>query len=353
MTAKSKSETFLAYDQGGFAYAVYDYNRTWNTQNKPWRKPLTFHFDCMRNTKHLDYSPDGGHGMVFPPRFWYDQNAVNNSYSRLTNAIGDQSSWGENLAEAHQSLDLLTHAAGTLTKAATQLRTGNIFACAKTLGMGDLSNKQQRGIRKAKNFGDRWLEYHFGAEPLYQDIHSSLQTLSNTDFGSRTIEGASTARDRNTDRRFQYNADGTLQSTEIIHTTNQYSIKQKMRIRVDNPNAFLANQFGVVNPLTVAWNLTPYSFVVDWFSNVSQCLNAMTDFVGLTIEDAYFTTFSRNTLDYAIYWTDDHHDFVYSNTGIDCTRHTGYAGPSLAVKPFKGFSLTRGITAISLLLQKL
>jgi hypothetical protein len=354
MTAKSKTEVRYGIDQGGWSYTTYDMFRSWNTQPKPWRKPLPFHFNCLRNTRHLDYSPDGGHGMILPVSFWYSQQAVNNSYEKMVGQIGDASSWGENLAEAHQSIDLMTHALSTITSATKQIKTGNIFAAAKTLGLGELSNKQQRRIRNAKSVGNRWLEYHFGFQPLMQDVHSSLQTLSKTDFGLRTIEGRSIDRERDQSRTYQYDSVGRQVYVGITDHRKSYSIRQSCKIRVSNPNAYLANQFGVVNPLTVAWNLIPYSFVVDWFSNVSQCLNAMTDFVGLTKEDAYFTTFSRNQLDHEDWWDQkDYYSFAYSNETVDCSRGSGTVGPSPVLKSFKGFSLTRAVTGISLLLQHL
>lgn len=42
---------------------------------------------------------------------------------------------------------------------------------------------------------------------------------------------------------------------------------------------------GLINPVQWMNEAIPFSFVVDWFSNLSQIISQMTDFVGLDVLD--------------------------------------------------------------------
>ena len=54
-------------------------------------------------------------------------------------------------------------------------------------------------------------------------------------------------------------------------------------------------QFGVLNPASVAWELTPFSFVVDWFVNIGSFLRQFGDTAGLGIEHAFVSVKKSGT----------------------------------------------------------
>jgi hypothetical protein len=51
--------------------------------------------------------------------------------------------------------------------------------------------------------------------------------------------------------------------------------------RIANQTVRRAVALGVANPASIAWELVPYSFVVDWFVPVGNTLEAMTATAGL------------------------------------------------------------------------
>jgi hypothetical protein len=68
------------------------------------------------------------------------------------------------------------------------------------------------------------------------------------------------------------------------------------KVRVSN--AFISNldTAGVINPLSIAWELSPYSFVVDWFIPVGNVLSALSDTIGLELQDGYQSYSSNRVL---------------------------------------------------------
>ena len=68
-------------------------------------------------------------------------------------------------------------------------------------------------------------------------------------------------------------------------------------VRITNPNSFLLNRVGLINPVQVAWQLTPLSMFVDWWLDVSTFLGSYTDQVGWSLENGQvgFKDTSKNT----------------------------------------------------------
>jgi hypothetical protein len=122
-------------------------------------------------------------------------------------------------------------------------------------------------------------------------------------------------------------------------------------VQVTNPNMFLANQLGFLNPALVAWELVPFSFVVDWFVNVGAVISSMTDFMGCTLKDPYHTDCHKVGYTYSVFTKVGG---GYASVNGLCSyvdRNSGLIQPVLVAKPVKVQSLSRAATEVSLLLQ--
>ncbi len=345
-------------------------DKYWTTQRPPFVSTQAFTYLKSETTSFStslpDYDPAGNIVGGSYPLFADYQTAdvavtQNKAYAKMVNSLGDQSQWANNLIEARDSIGMIVGRAGQLLSFARKLRKGDFSGAAKSLGQPKPSKKKLDRLDKAKSIGDQWLEYHFGWVPAIQDIGNSVKTLNKTDFGSRKIRVTSTSR-REWNNRNE-NLSGIHPQIRLKHSSATCSVRSQFTSRVTNPNAFLANQMGFVNPLSVAWEAVPYSFVVDWFSNVGQVLSAMTDFVGVDVTNpcttvchvvdatdnfvGYYASRDSGVLTYPIYSSTQSTKYVF------LSRNGSLLGPTLTVKPFKGFSIQRGATAISLLLQHL
>lgn len=354
-----KQTGFQTDPYDGHRYLAGSLTRNWNTQPKPYHAPLQFELTKWYVASYETNSPFGFN-------FYPSENdaLVNNStwdsvknraYGKMVDQVGNQSQWANNLIEAHDSIGMIASRALQLARVASELRKGHFGNVLSALGRpGDKSLNTK--LKKAKSFGDQWLELHFGWVPAVQDIGNSLKTLSKTDFGTRRVRSSNTMNFRDS-ASTHGPGDGQLSSWSRDVTM---SVRMQANVRVSNSNAYLANQFGVANPLSVAWEAVPYSFVVDWFSNVGQCINAMTDFVGLSMEQGFTTSFQR--ANYQTFSQNKNNvspfspPYIFHNSssnGIYVRRDMGITGPTLKLTPFKGMSLVRGATAVALLLQKL
>jgi hypothetical protein len=60
---------------------------------------------------------------------------------------------------------------------------------------------------------------------------------------------------------------------------------------MSSPETASLGAMGLTNPLLIAWELLPWSFVVDWFLPVGKFVENMDATAGLTFKDGYLTTY--------------------------------------------------------------
>lgn len=125
------------------------------------------------------------------------------------------------------------------------------------------------------------LEVIFGWVPLLQDIHNAVSTVCQLAPIYETVKSRGQAAGFlvRGDREISYHCKCT----------------RATRYRADNPNLWLAERAGLLNPATTAWDLVPWSFVVNMFVNVNQLVQSISDFAGLHFEDQSITRTYRYT----------------------------------------------------------
>jgi hypothetical protein len=286
--------------------------------------------------------------------------STNKAYAKFVAKMKDSAQNANNFLEMGQSMQQIMSHVTSIAKSIQAVKKGDIVGAAKALGVSVSGNRADRIKKRAKQASDRWLELHFGWEPLVQDIGSSIDILQGTGQSSSTnaqhIRVGSTFTGT-----YAFRVDNSDSSGyEVFDHRYRWSGGTRMGgiTLVDNPNLAIANQMGFVNPLSVAWEAVPFSFVADWFGNVGQCLGAMTDFLGFQLKDGWTTTLKKT--DYSR-GQDSHllnpyvliREEAFSVRRIEIKRTGGISSPVFRLTPFKGFSPARGATAVSLLVQQM
>jgi hypothetical protein len=192
------------------------------------------------------------------------------------------------------------------------------------------------GKRVVKSLGNKWLWYSYGVKPLCQDIYNGMDVLTRPTPDMRISVSGTAGESQNV---------GGFYETRYVFKS---SVRIAASVRVDNPNLWLANKLGLINPVQMFIEGVRLSFVVDWFSNLSQIVNQMTDFAGLLI------TRPVTTSKHEVKVFERHPDY---NVRMDKERiilKRELFIPEARLRfAYERFNWQRGLNAISLLVQHL
>lgn len=217
---------------------------------------------------------------------------ANKLASKLASEWRSSASLGETLGEIRQSWGMMISRLEQLTSFARSLRRLDFPRAAKILGV--LRTPEYKALTRgnklranARGFANNYLEFHFGWSPLVKDIYDAMSILeAPIPLGRFEIKSAFPSFQRIYGTTMDYWYD---RSEHLC----RYVGRAGVTIEITNPNLFLLNQLGLTNPALIAWNLTPWSFVVDWFVGVSDFLESYSVYHGVTPSDPYHTILQR------------------------------------------------------------
>lgn len=281
--------------------------------------------------------------------------AYNAAYEQLKGKIGDSAGWAENIAQFRSAADMINDRAVQLARFFVNLRKGKFSEAAR-----GLKSPRPRNLRDGdKAFAGNVLEWSYGWSPLLSDISSSVSILTDTEFVTRKLRATSSESWTQPVNYKEAYSNGT--SWTRLLTVAEVKARISCQARIDNPNLYLAGAMGLIDP-ALPWKLVPFSFVVDWFVNVEQVISSITGFLGVQLEHPFHSFRTRSTFDRRVTanWSEYNpwDGSTFSAYSISTSyrkeekfdRILGIPSPNLIVKPFRGFSLQRGLEAISLII---
>lgn len=307
----------------------------------------------------------------------------NKARARFLDKIGESASLGVSLAQGRQAMTMMSARLGQLSAAWRGVRNLDAKMVSRGLGISERRAhhvmqpyKTRSGLaekRKVDPFGhgikppgsdvkygaprdlaNLWLEFWFGWKPAVSDINQAMKVLDEPFKAVRIKSSATTVCKRS--------SGGAYAATEKIVQIDRYRTRFGADIAVTNPNLRLAQQMGILNPAVVLLDLVPWSFVLGWFWNLQEYLSSFTDFAGLTLHRSYVVQVTETNLTgswRACEFCSEGDKLLYANArskasarSYDRQSMTSVPRPRMRLSGFQ-LSPTRGLTAISLLVQKL
>jgi hypothetical protein len=289
----------------------------------------------------------------YPPAT-HDTSKRNLAIKRLQDVTsGSMNNVALDILEVNQFTRMVANTAARVTGAVRALKNGNIPKAVQSIWQGKQPRYRRGGGPKpGASVADNWLEMQYGWKPLLADAKGAAENLARLNIGNREVQivkSSSTTRQNNIVSK-PYNG---LQQNVIVTT-----IKFGLRYKVSSPVALILAQTGFTNPLNLAWEVIPFSFVVDWFLPIGAYLESLSSWDGLDFIDGYETRFTRERMIQTFAYenrnkaaghdTRAYGDWNAQAIRLDRLKLTAF--PSQTPPSFKNpFSLTHSLNALALM----
>lgn len=231
---------------------------------------------------------------------------VSQVQNRLLNKIrGIDINLGVALGETPQTAEFIAAAMGKVAKSYVQLRRGDVSASLATLT--GRRNRNWKDIPGAA--ANTWLAYCYGLRPLLNDVYGACDAIQkrHRDFGE--VKSVKAGRKVNINCQVEH-SDGLRRG--LIRVNANVSVRGQVRFVVKNPLLKTLDSCGLVNPLSIAWELVPFSFVVDWFFPVGDFITNIVPPQGVDFVDGW--TSSHMTGGSICIYTDEQGNEVHGSS---------------------------------------
>lgn len=191
---------------------------------------------------------------------------------------------GQAYGERKQTVRLITRSVNRVASAALAIRNGNLRHASNLFG--DKKMNLRKEIKpSSENLANYWLEFQYGWRPLLQDIHGACEQIANTYFLKRPYRATSISLGESmvTDYQKRYVSNPITSDTwyELVDSKRVASSKVVLEFTEADSLLTALSSVGATNPAALAWELLPYSFVVDWFVPIGDYLGNLDSGAGL------------------------------------------------------------------------
>lgn len=188
---------------------------------------------------------------------------------------------GVSLGEARQTADLIMSTTTRMADAIRSLRRGRFGDFASHLGVNPSRDQRRRfdkhfGRDPTETASRTWLEYSFGWVPLIKDVEQAAQALA-TALHKESYERYRkvTARVTKSDVTEAFRRiESSPERYGILRIETQVHYRMMLMVEDDVTNAKLRSA-DLLNPVSTAWELVPWSFLIDYFSTIGDVLSIL------------------------------------------------------------------------------
>lgn len=207
-------------------------------------------------------------------------NATNGALDKLNQ---NRIEVGVSLLEARKTFSHLGATAVRVLTLMRAMRRGRFGEAANILGL-----KLNR--RSTRVLASNWLEYKYAWLPLLSDVKAAYDIAQqgiDVPLMMSVVRDVKGTIDVPIPRyvKVDYSSEHWQGSYEYLPEPCTVGCKVRLTAKVNSTELARLKQFGLANPASIAWELVPWSFVIDWFVPVGEFLNALTATYGLLFID--------------------------------------------------------------------
>lgn len=231
---------------------------------------------------------------VVPQPPSYDE-PYNRALDSINEKVRGSLDWSVNAAQASQTASMVANAMKTLNYVRRAVTKGDLapLYAAYRRWIREPMSPEKKFLR---DMGSRWLEFQYGWKPFAQDLYNTAVEMGR-DFPSLMV---CEARETKLERFTTFSNLYGCPSQTSYETSSR--VLMKVRMRPNTSTIGLLSNFTSLNPASIAWELTPFSFVVDWFYDVGGYMRNLESSLlsAPYFQDGFITYSSRCQADYFV-----------------------------------------------------
>jgi len=207
---------------------------------------------------------------------------------------GTDANLAQDLVQYRQTARTISDSVSKIASSLAALKKGNLKKATKALwGTRSPKFKKDSPPKPGASLANNWLALQYGWKPLLQDIDGTCRSLANyfqsTD-AVRSVRSSASATEFSSFNLIHPTSGTKLgDATQRQHTTCKFVV----RYRVASALASFLAQTGFTNPVNLAWEVLPFSFVFDWFLPIGPYLETFGNYEGLEFIDGCQTQHTR------------------------------------------------------------
>lgn len=192
------------------------------------------------------------------------------------------------IVEARKTADMIASGAYRIANVVRSLRRGHLGDAAEILGIKTTSRKRAQfshayGENPRNAASNALLEISYGWRPLVQDISDAMialqRSIDRPSARVMSVRSSLTTRERTSDPSFVYEASPERKCIKTVETTARYSIVVSFTL---DELIEAAQSVGAVNFAATAYEVTPWSFLIDYFTTLGDVINVLDATYGKT-----------------------------------------------------------------------
>lgn len=254
-------------------------------QPRPYFKPLPYVLHGTTLTSgavSLTGAAEANFAQALKPDY-VSNKALSKIYEQLNQVESLRVAW----IERQKAIDLVTSGVRTLINIARAVKRRDPKIVRAVLQR----NPTAKDIIKTPS--GLWLSYHFGWKPTVMDIHHAMGLIAEP-IPPLKVDGSSKGKVEIDTRPGIYDSYREGFFFEVDKT-----VKMGLAVAGINTNVTLASSLGFGQPLSVAWELTTMSWMVDYVVNIGEYIkNFEPRFPGLTLTDEYMSVLLEGEVRY-------------------------------------------------------
>jgi len=228
----------------------------------------------------------------------HNASADTKALQKLTRkASGIRANLAVDLGQFRQTTNLIADSARRIARALSSVKRGNNAQAARELfhpGPPAYHSSKKNRPSASKDLASNWLALQYGWKPLLNDIHEMVEL--SRERAPRDVVRTSAMSKVSLRNESPFTIFGSPSAHAGIQGSYGYSqCTYGLRFKVNSTLLQYLAQTGFTNPVNLAWEFLPYSFVADWFLPIGPYLETLSSWDGLDFVGGYQTRFTKCT----------------------------------------------------------